>query len=371
MLNATAPAATMRALVSFTGLGKLNSPGTASAYAPIVDLTSRILALGAEGPIPLRAMTLRLVVDRSAWIAHIDAVSRDLSGVVPVVKGNGYGFGRQTLISEAARFATEVAVGTVYELGDVPSSMTPIVLTPVDDGFDGSLRPDAIYTVGAVHHVVTLRRLGHGGRVLLKLRSRMQRYGASPDSLDELRASCVEAGLTIHGWSIHPPLMSATSDHIQDVVSWANDLDDDFPMYVSHVGKNELDELRGRFTRHEFRARSGTALWLGDKSMLKLEANVVDVHATRGGLAGYRLVPVPGEGSIVLVGCGTAHGIVERPDGLSPFHFRRSRLHLIESPHMHTSMVFVPSADAVPAVGDWVDVQQSMTRALVDTVSWT
>lgn len=316
-------------------------------------------------------MTLRLVVDRSAWTAHVDAVTADLRGLVPVVKGNGYGFGRRTLLNEAARIATEVAVGTVYELGDVPASMTPIVLTPVDDGYDGPLRSDAIFTVGAVHHVVTLRRLGFDGRVLVKLRSRMQRYGASPDSVDELTSSCVDAGLSVHGWSIHPPLMSATTDHVQDVVGWANDLDDNLPIYVSHVGKDELSELRERFTKHEFRARSGTSLWLGDKSMVKLEANVVDVHPTRGGLAGYRLVNVPGEGSIVLVGCGTAHGIVERPDGLSPFHYQRRRLHLLESPHMHTSMLYVPSIDETPSVGTWIDVQQSMTRALVDTISWT
>lgn len=316
-------------------------------------------------------MTLRLVVDRSAWTAHVDAVTADLRGLVPVVKGNGYGFGRRTLLDEAARIATEVAVGTVYELGDVPASMTPIVLTPVDDGYVGPLRSDAIFTVGAVHHVVTLRRLGFDGRVLVKLRSRMQRYGASPDSVDELTRSCVDSGVSVLGWSIHPPLMSATTDHVQDVVGWANDLDDNLPIYVSHVGKDELLELRERFMKHEFRARSGTSLWLGDKSMVKLEANVVDVHPTRGGLAGYRLVNVPGEGSIVLVGCGTAHGIVERPDGLSPFHYQRRRLHLLESPHMHTSMLYVPSTDGTPSVGTWIDVQQSMTRALVDTISWT
>jgi hypothetical protein len=38
---------------------------------------------------------------------------------------------------------------------------------------------------------------------------------------------------------------------------------------------------------------------------------------------------------------------------------------------MHTSMVFIPDGSEVPQVGEWIDVQQSMTRALVDTITWT
>ena len=316
-------------------------------------------------------MTLRLVVNELAWKAHIQAVASSLNPVVPVVKGNGYGFGRSVLIPHASSLAREVAVGTAYELFDVPSDVTPIVLTPIDDAYVAPLRVDGVYTVGAVHHVATLRRLGHHGRVIVKLRSRMQRYGVTPGELDELVTAISEAGLSIHGWSIHPPLTSESTDHVHEIASWANDISHEHPIYVSHVDRPQLDELRSRFPRHTFRARSGTALWLGDKSMLKLEANVVDVHPTRGGLAGYRQVPVPSEGTIVLIGCGTAHGIVERLDGLSPFHFDRSRMHLLESPHMHTSMAFVPSGGKVPHVGDWIDVQQSMTRALVDTIAWT
>lgn len=316
-------------------------------------------------------MTLRLVVDQSAWNSHVQDVASALHPVVPVVKGNGYGFGRSHLMGRATELSNEVAVGTVYELADVPPHTTPIVLTPVDNGCTVDLRLDAIYTVGSVHHVATLRSLGFEGRVLVKLRSRMQRYGVTPDQLEELVEAVRTAGLSIHGWSIHPPLSSVSTDHVQEIASWANDLDDELPIYVSHVDRNGLEDLRSRFPRHAFRARSGTTLWLGDKSMLKLEANVVDVHVTRGGLAGYRQVAVPGDGRIVLIGCGTAHGIFERPDGLSPFHFQRTRLHLLESPHMHTSMVFVPEGAEAPLVGEWIDVQQSMTRALVDTITWT
>jgi hypothetical protein len=42
-------------------------------------------------------MALRLTVQRTSWQAHIDSISDSVDGLVPVVKGNGYGFGRATL----------------------------------------------------------------------------------------------------------------------------------------------------------------------------------------------------------------------------------------------------------------------------------
>ena len=55
-------------------------------------------------------MTLRLTIDERAWRDHVDTVRRAVDGLVPVVKGNGYGFGRATLAAVAAA-AGEIAVG--------------------------------------------------------------------------------------------------------------------------------------------------------------------------------------------------------------------------------------------------------------------
>ena len=61
-------------------------------------------------------MTLRLVVDRSAWSTHVRRVASELHPLVPVVKGNGYGFGQQVLAREASRLQADViAVGTIHE----------------------------------------------------------------------------------------------------------------------------------------------------------------------------------------------------------------------------------------------------------------
>jgi hypothetical protein len=75
-------------------------------------------------------MALRLTVQRAPWESHIDSVAAHVDGLVPVVKGNGYGFGRATLHPLIKSLSDFVCVGTIYELDGVTDRVTPIVLTP-------------------------------------------------------------------------------------------------------------------------------------------------------------------------------------------------------------------------------------------------
>ena len=75
-------------------------------------------------------MTIRLAVNEPRWLAHVQSVAKAMPGLVPVVKGNGYGFRRWNLMEIAGELSREVAVGTVFEVRDTPSHLTPIVLTP-------------------------------------------------------------------------------------------------------------------------------------------------------------------------------------------------------------------------------------------------
>ncbi len=68
-------------------------------------------------------MTVRLSVKQAVWRAHVADVVTRTDGLVPVVKGNGYGFGRLRLAAIAAEFCDTVAVGTVHELGGLPSEL--------------------------------------------------------------------------------------------------------------------------------------------------------------------------------------------------------------------------------------------------------
>ena len=65
-------------------------------------------------------MSLVLHVDAGPWRAHQDLVASGHQGIVPVAKGNGYGFGLGRLAAEAARLGCDVlAVGTAEEVAAV------------------------------------------------------------------------------------------------------------------------------------------------------------------------------------------------------------------------------------------------------------
>ena len=63
------------------------------------------------------AMTFTLYVDEHRWRAHLRATVAATPGIVPVIKGNGYGLGNERLAAEAALLGVDtVAVGTTDEL---------------------------------------------------------------------------------------------------------------------------------------------------------------------------------------------------------------------------------------------------------------
>ena len=168
-------------------------------------------------------MTVRLTVDRAAWMAHLRSTAAAYGdGMVPVVKGNGYGFGRPVLHQLVPRLHAGadghmVCVGTVHELHDVPPGLTPVVLTPTlgPPPDEGAATEPPILTVGSLEHVQALA--GWRGRVIVKLASSMRRYGATPHELPALLAATAAAGLQVHAFGLHLPL--AGDDHARLV--WA------------------------------------------------------------------------------------------------------------------------------------------------------
>ena len=79
-------------------------------------------------------MALVLTVNSAQWNRHVNALAATIDGLVPVVKGNGYGFGRDWLAERASSVATTtakfIAVGTTFEVSSVPAECIPVVLTP-------------------------------------------------------------------------------------------------------------------------------------------------------------------------------------------------------------------------------------------------
>ena len=322
-------------------------------------------------------MGLRLAVERDAWMRHLDRAARARPGLVPVVKGNGYGFGRVALMPFAVEHTEpggQIAVGTVYEAADVPAGRTPLVLTPHVDALPDDLHAATVLTVGAGVHVVALERQGWHGPVAVKLASSMHRYGVEPGVLPALLGMIHSAGWAIDSYAIHLPLVGAAAAHLAEIEAWVDVLADGHPqrpISVSHLSPAASAELRARHPEITWRHRAGTSLWHADKQVLQLTADVLDVHPIDADeTVGYRGVVTPARGHLVLVAAGSAHGVRSLDDGRSPFHHGRRRLTLLEPPHMHTSMLFVPHGEPVPPVGERVDVQRPLTTTIVDELLW-
>ena len=286
-------------------------------------------------------------------------VAEGVEGLVPVVKGNGYGFGRAGLAIAASKLSGLLAVGTVHEIVGLPDGVTPVVLTPTWHPPEST---EPVLTVGSNDHIAALR--GWQGRVVVKLPSAMQRYGGHID----LVAAAQRAGLRTVGVAIHPPLAGTDEEHRHQIVEHLTDIDPSLDVWVSHLAPITYESLPDS---HRYKLRLGTYLWLGDREALHLEADVIDTREVRAGeRAGYHLTEVPGAGTLVMVGAGTANGVVPLTDGRSPFHHHRQRMALLEPPHMHTSMAFVPAGDPCPRPGDWVDLQRPLTHTAVDELRW-
>ncbi len=304
-------------------------------------------------------MTVRLTVRTAVWRSQIARMVATTPGLVPVVKGNGYGFGRVRLAEMAAEFCDTVAVGTVHELDHLPDTLTPVVLTPT---LQAPAAGNPVLTVGRLEHLDALD--GWNGRVIVKLTSDLRRFGGPASLIDVARTR----GLDVVGVAVHPPIAGTDADRLGQIAAAIADVDPDVPVWVSHLGGEAYASLPAD---RPFRIRVGTSLWHGDKSALHLSADVLDVRPVSAGTtAGYHQGAVPCNGHLVMIGAGTANGVTPLADGRSPFHFARTRLALHEGPHMHTSMAFVPADDPVPGVGDDVDVQRPLHMTAVDEYRW-
>jgi alanine racemase len=315
-------------------------------------------------------MSVVLTVERGAWSAHVTDTLRAFGGaVVPVVKGNGYGLGRRALADESLRLGLEpIAVGTVHELGDLPSRHdTVVVLTPTLDPHLDAVPPNVALTVGSAAQLRHAADRASANPLVIKLRSSMHRHGFAPGDLP--RTTHLADGPL--AYAIHPPLAGSDDDHVEEVERWLPALDPEVPVHVSHLGAGAFVRLRDAHPDRRFAIRLGTLLWHGDKATMRLRADVLDAHrVARGTALGYRANPAPSDGSVVVIGGGSAHGLAPLPDGRSPFHYARTRLSLVEPPHMHVSMAFVPDGDPCPDTGEWVDVQRPLITTQADRIDW-
>ncbi|MCZ7417641.1 MULTISPECIES: alanine racemase [unclassified Streptomyces] len=324
-------------------------------------------------------MALSLYVNTSGWRAHQQTVLQQFPGIVPVCKGNGYGFGHPRLAEEVTRFGSDIlAVGTTYEAARMKDwfSGDLLVLTPFRRGEEPVPLPDrAIRSVSSVDGVGALV----GARVVIEVMSSMKRHGVREEELGKLRSSIEDVRL--EGFAIHLPLdRTDGSDAVEEVIGWMDrlraarlPLD---TMFVSHLRPEEFRRLQQQFPQTRFRARIGTKLWLGDHAATEYKGSILDVtRVARGDRFGYRQQKAPGDGWLAVVAGGTSHGVgLEAPKALhgmtsrakgvaraglatvnrnlSPFVWDGKQRWFAEPPHMQVSILFIPAEAAEPRVGD-------------------
>ncbi|HVQ87896.1 MAG TPA: alanine racemase [Actinomycetes bacterium] len=340
-------------------------------------------------------MAFSLNVDATRWRAHADSVHQDVPSLVPVAKGNGYGFGLVTLAAEAQRLACEtIAVGQLDEvpavhetfLGDV------LVLTPWHPAIDPDLPTDERLIVTAGHRETLHAFARTRTRVVVELLTSMRRFGLDEDelsqSLGEINA------LNLAGFALHLPLDAGGVSRVDEASSWITTLRrlhlSTHSIWVSHISDPDLALLRRRHPETTFRPRIGTRLWLGAPDSYQAVGTVLAAHATRKGQRyGYRQRRAPGDGHLLIVSGGTSHGVAltaPRSVGsltaraktaaiggleasgrsLSPFYIGEKRRWFAEPPHMQVSMIWLPGDVRPPHVGDEIDVDVRMTTASFD-----
>ena len=346
-------------------------------------------------------MSLTLTVDGDRWRRHLRTVADQTPGLVPVAKGNGYGFGLGRLARKADWLGADtLAVGTYEELPEVAQRFDGdlLVLTPwrptaspVPDDLPGRR---LIHTVSRLADLLALLDHDPDARVVLERMTSMLRHGMSTEELRSAAQLLERRPATVEGVAFHLPL--AAGAHLTEVVGLVNDVVASGlttrRLWVSHLTPRELASLRTSYADFEVRPRIGTDLWLGDRGALTVTATVLDVHEVeRGDVFGYRGRTAPKAGHILVVSGGTAHGIgLEAPTGdhsiraraatlarggldavgfvRSPFTVDGKQRLFAEPPHMQASMLFLPHGPRVPSVGDEIDVRVRYTATAFDAV---
>lgn len=356
-------------------------------------------------------MSLTLTVDGERWRRHLRSFADATPGLVPVAKGNGYGFTIGRLARKAQWLADSgagpdtLAVGTYQELPQAASrfSGSLLVLTPWRPfgaalELDPALAPRVVHTVSRTADLAVLLDADPRARFVLEQVTSTLRHGMDPHDLREAgRLLGRRRAGRLEGVAVHLPLTRGA--HLPEMHRLMNDTVgaelDTRTIWVSHLTESELARLRVDYPDFAIRPRIGTSLWLGDSGSLEVTARVLDVHPLeRGQRFGYRGRPAPRPGHLVVVSGGTSHGIgLSAPTGnpsvrarlsalarggldavgvaRSPFVVTGAQRVFAEPPHMQVSMLFLPASSAAPAIGDRVEVRVRFTTTAFDRVVLT
>jgi hypothetical protein len=378
-------------------------------------------------------MTFSLTVDAIKFRQHLSAVTAKFQAtgvqLVPVVKGNGYGFTREVLAKEASNLGlNRIAIGTVWELSEALAKFPGeiVVLEPFNSSDTLAVTQwGAILKSNSARVILTLSNLDFAaaqavGASLIYLEglTSLKRFGISKSEFSSITKSQLGT-LTVLGMSLHLPIADSKkitgataevssavdsnklSGKVLEIWDWLGKYKEvaasqNFPMHfsLSHVESKDIEVLNEMCVRYNFKMnfdlRVGTSLWLGAPAALSVSGTILEIHdLANTSQVGYQQVATSGHGRLIVVSGGTSHGVALaaptpksnfRKRGIavaegfaqafgkvrSPFSVRGKNLVFAEPPHMHVSLLW--ANDSSDKVGDKLVCNVRNTTTVFDQV---
>ena len=376
-------------------------------------------------------MTFSLNVNATKFRGHLVSVMNSYATagaeLVPVIKGNGYGFGRGVLASEAARLGSNrIAIGTVWELGQSLADFAGeiLVLEPFNSSdtsavaqWRAHLEHNADRIIVTVSNVdLAAVRAAGAKNIYLEGKTSLSRFGIlhldmqSIENFNDLKVQ----GLTLHLPIVQPAIKVDATTEISSAFNGATlsksmtetwnwivlyqELATKFALpkhlSLSHITESQLKSLKKMMQSYNFdmeiEVRVGTKLWLGEPSALQATGTVLQIHELMNSrTVGYQQTNSGNNKRLIVVSGGTAHGVAMaapstasslRKKGVaiaegfsqaigkvrSPFSFKGKNLDFVEPPHMQVSMLW--SNDMKIAVGDNLNCNVRNTTSNFDCV---
>lgn len=354
-------------------------------------------------------MSFSLHLNRVKWFGHLAQMDNLFPGYLPVIKGNGYGFGNSFLAQTALAIGkTSIAAGTVDEARQLAAEHDfneIFILTPVINDLVATDFVNFVFTVAdtiQLDYITSLaRQFSVCAKIVIKCRSTMQRFGFDSVELsqcvDTLAKGLEESHLEIMGYSLHFPLeRTSTPNKLAQIDSWFQTLQKlglaCNTMFLSHLSSETLLNLTEKYPHSNFVMRLGTQLWLYDKAF-QFHSTVLAVHPVKAGQRfGYKQRRAWRSGYLIYLSGGSANGVgLEAPSHvrgykgrlkltlfwlfhlfnlyLSPFVYKGHRLWFAEPPHMQTSVLKIPGNLQPPKIGEAVTLKNlRMTIASFDKI---
>lgn len=376
-------------------------------------------------------MTFSLHVNAAKFRSHLVSVMNGYASsgadLVPVIKGNGYGFGRGILAGEASRLGcNRIAIGTVWELGQSLADFSGeiLVLEPfnvVDESAVVQWRKhleqnaERIIVTASNLDLASVRSAG-AKNIYLEGKTSLSRFGMLHFDMQSLENF---SDMKVLGLSLHLPIaQSPTKVDVTTEISAAFNGADlsksmtelwnwivlyeelstkhSLPKHISisHITEKQVQSLKKMLQNYKFdldiEVRIGTKLWLGEPDALQATGTVLQIHELlHRQTVGYQQIDSGNHKRLVVVSGGTAHGVamaaptnasslrkrgVAIAEGLSqaigkvrsPFSYQGKNLDFVEPPHMQVSMLW--SNDSNLAVGDTLVCNVRNTTTNFDSV---